>query len=97
MARAVHLRIERFLPGRLAEVRPATRRELAATMVLTVPIRYWSMKVSAEWPTDRANDAAGPPGPASFPCTRGPATRSPRPTCARIPVPPSVCTMLQRR
>jgi nitroimidazol reductase NimA-like FMN-containing flavoprotein (pyridoxamine 5'-phosphate oxidase superfamily) len=57
--RALDLFTERFLPGRLAEVRPTSRRELAATMVLGLPIQDWSLKISTDWSTDTPGDLAG--------------------------------------
>jgi len=51
--------IEHFLPGRRAEIRGTSRRELAATMVLAMPIQDWSLKISGSWPTDPADDVAG--------------------------------------
>jgi uncharacterized protein len=51
--------IDHFLPGRRAEIRATRRRELAATMVLAMPIRDWSLKISGSWPTDPADDVAG--------------------------------------
>ncbi|MGH3229223.1 MAG: pyridoxamine 5'-phosphate oxidase family protein [Streptosporangiaceae bacterium] len=56
---ALDVIIEHFLPGRRAEIRGTRRRELAATMVLAMPIRDWSLKVSGAWPTDPADDVAG--------------------------------------
>jgi hypothetical protein len=35
-----------LLPGRRADARPPTRRELAATSVVAVPLEEWSVKVS---------------------------------------------------
>ncbi len=56
---ALDLLTERLLPGRTLEVRSSSRRELAATMVLALPISQWSLKVSAGWPEDEATDVAG--------------------------------------
>lgn len=50
---------EALIPGRAAEVRPSTRRELAATLVLALPIEHWSLKVSDGWPEDEPDDVAG--------------------------------------
>jgi nitroimidazol reductase NimA-like FMN-containing flavoprotein (pyridoxamine 5'-phosphate oxidase superfamily) len=50
---------EHFLPGRGAEIRGNRRSELAATMVLAMPIQDWSLKFSGDWPTDPADDVAG--------------------------------------
>jgi uncharacterized protein len=49
-----------FIPGRVAELRASTRKELAATMVLRMPIAdgNWSLKVSAGWPDDPDEDIA---------------------------------------
>jgi nitroimidazol reductase NimA-like FMN-containing flavoprotein (pyridoxamine 5'-phosphate oxidase superfamily) len=51
---------EALIPGRAAEVRRPTRAELAATLVLALPIEDWSLKVSAGWPEDEDGDVAGP-------------------------------------
>lgn len=51
---------DRLLPGRSAETRPSTRKELAATMLLAMPIERWSLRVSEEMPDDEAEDVAGP-------------------------------------
>jgi nitroimidazol reductase NimA-like FMN-containing flavoprotein (pyridoxamine 5'-phosphate oxidase superfamily) len=50
-----------FIPGRVAELRASSRRELAATMALRLPIGAdnWSLKVSAGWPDDPDEDVAG--------------------------------------
>lgn len=52
---------EAFIPGRTAELRASTRKELAATLPLRMPIRpdNWSLKVSAGWPEDPDEDIAG--------------------------------------
>jgi nitroimidazol reductase NimA-like FMN-containing flavoprotein (pyridoxamine 5'-phosphate oxidase superfamily) len=50
-----------FIPGRTAELRASTRKELAATLPLRLPIRAdnWSLKISAGWPEDPDEDVAG--------------------------------------
>ena len=50
-----------FIPGRVAELRPSTRKEVAATLALRLPIGTdnWSLKVSAGWPDDPDEDVAG--------------------------------------
>ena len=58
-ARALELFTERVLPGRVREVRPSTPRELAATLVVALPIDQWSLKVSEGWPDDPPEDVAG--------------------------------------
>ncbi len=47
---------EHVLPGRWREVRAPTRKELAATAVLWLPIEEWSVKVNDGWPTDEGAD-----------------------------------------
>jgi uncharacterized protein len=58
--RFLDLVTEALIPGRVAEVRRPTRAELAATLVLALPIDDWSLKVSAGWPEDEEGDIAGP-------------------------------------
>ncbi len=50
---------EALIPGRVAEVRAPTDKELAATLVLRLPIEEWSLKVSTGWPEDPDDDIAG--------------------------------------
>jgi nitroimidazol reductase NimA-like FMN-containing flavoprotein (pyridoxamine 5'-phosphate oxidase superfamily) len=57
---ALDLVTEALLPGRAAEIRRPTRRELEATLVLALPITEWSLKVSDGWPDDPPEDVAGP-------------------------------------
>ena len=49
-----------FIPGRVAELRPSTERELAATLVLRMDIgpHNWSLKVADGWPEDDDADVA---------------------------------------
>ena len=56
---ALQIITERILPGRSGEIRAPLPRELAATLVLEMPIGEWSLKVSAGWPDDPAEDVAG--------------------------------------
>jgi uncharacterized protein len=57
---ALDLITDALLPGRVTELRRPTARELAATLVLSLPIEQWSLKVSAGWPDDPPEDVAGP-------------------------------------
>jgi uncharacterized protein len=50
---------EALLPGRVAELRRPNAQELAATLVLSLPITEWSLKVSDGWPEDPDEDVAG--------------------------------------
>jgi uncharacterized protein len=58
--RFLDLVTEALIPGRLGEVRRPTRAELAATLVLALPIDDWSLKISAGWPEDEEDDVDGP-------------------------------------
>jgi len=58
--RLLDLVTERLLPGRVTEVRRPTKAELAATLLLALPIDDWSLKVSDDWPEDEPADVAGP-------------------------------------
>jgi nitroimidazol reductase NimA-like FMN-containing flavoprotein (pyridoxamine 5'-phosphate oxidase superfamily) len=69
---------EHLLPGRWADARQPNRKELAATLVLSLPLSEWSVKVSDGPPDDAEEDldlpywagvvplheVAGPPQPA---------------------------------
>lgn len=49
---ALEVLSEHLMPGRWAEVRPPTKRELAGTLVLGLPLAEASVKVSAGPPSD---------------------------------------------
>jgi nitroimidazol reductase NimA-like FMN-containing flavoprotein (pyridoxamine 5'-phosphate oxidase superfamily) len=55
---ALDLITEALLPGRVTEIRRPTDRELAATLVLALPIGEWSLKVSDGWPEDPPEDVS---------------------------------------
>ena len=57
-AHALALTVDHMVPGRSATLRPSTRKELAATSVLAVPLHEASMKVRAEGPVDDPDDVA---------------------------------------
>jgi uncharacterized protein len=83
--------VEALLPGRIAEVRRSTRKELAKTLVLALPITEWSLKVSSGWPDDPPEDCAGPAWAGVIPVQVG--YRAPIPASdlrAGIAVPESV-------
>jgi nitroimidazol reductase NimA-like FMN-containing flavoprotein (pyridoxamine 5'-phosphate oxidase superfamily) len=56
---ALDVLTSRLIPGRAAEVRRPSAKELAATMVLALPLSQWSLKVSGGWPDDGEEDVAG--------------------------------------
>jgi nitroimidazol reductase NimA-like FMN-containing flavoprotein (pyridoxamine 5'-phosphate oxidase superfamily) len=47
---------EHLMPGRWADARQPNRKELAATLVLSLPLDEWSVKVSAGPPDDADDD-----------------------------------------
>jgi hypothetical protein len=51
---------EHLLPGRWTEARLPTRKELAATMVLSLPLTETSVKIADGPPTDEPEDLAWP-------------------------------------
>ncbi|WP_203453895.1 pyridoxamine 5'-phosphate oxidase family protein [Jiangella aurantiaca] len=89
--RALDVLVDRILPGRSAELRRPTKRELAATLILALPITEWSLKVSERWPDDLPEDVDGPTWAGIVPLRRGYGDPVPAPDLrAGIPVPPSV-------
>lgn len=86
--------VERVMPGRLAETRDSDARELAATLVLAVPLDDWVLKVSDGWPEDTAEDVAGGAWAGVVPLTTGNGTPVPAPDLRPgVEVPPSVRTL----
>lgn len=59
-SRALDVITDALIPGRSAEVRASTAKELAAVLVLALPIAEWSLKVSEGWPDDPDDDVDGP-------------------------------------
>jgi nitroimidazol reductase NimA-like FMN-containing flavoprotein (pyridoxamine 5'-phosphate oxidase superfamily) len=55
---ALGLTVDHMIPGRSATLRTSTRKELAATSVLAVPLREASVKIRAEGPVDEPADVA---------------------------------------
>jgi nitroimidazol reductase NimA-like FMN-containing flavoprotein (pyridoxamine 5'-phosphate oxidase superfamily) len=89
---------EALLPGRTAEVRRPSRRELQATLVLALPIAEWSLKVFDGWTKDAEDDMAGPAWAGVVPMRTTYAAPRPAPDLrAGIPVPPSVTRLGQPR
>jgi nitroimidazol reductase NimA-like FMN-containing flavoprotein (pyridoxamine 5'-phosphate oxidase superfamily) len=55
---ALDLVTNSLLPGRLGELRPHNRKELAATLILRMNIHEWTIKHSTRWPEDPDEDIA---------------------------------------
>ena len=82
---------ERLIPGRTGEIRRPTKAELAATLVLELPISEWSLKISAGWPDDPDDDVAGDAWAGIVPMVTSYAAPRPAPDLrAGIDVPDSV-------
>jgi nitroimidazol reductase NimA-like FMN-containing flavoprotein (pyridoxamine 5'-phosphate oxidase superfamily) len=85
-----------FIPGRVAELRASTRKELAATVVLRLPIGpdNWSLKISDGWPEDPESDVAAGGWAGVVPITTSYGTPMRAPDCDEsIPVAASVLQM----
>jgi nitroimidazol reductase NimA-like FMN-containing flavoprotein (pyridoxamine 5'-phosphate oxidase superfamily) len=88
---ALDLITEALLPGRVAELRRPSAKERAATAVVQLPIKEWSLKISAGWPDDPPEDVAGPAWAGVVPLHPTYGAPVPAPDLAAgIPVPPSV-------
>lgn len=88
---ALDVLTDRLIPGRAGEVRASTARELAATVVLALPLEEWSLKISAGWPEDPAEDVAGDAWAGVVPLVSGFGEPLDAPDLrAGIEVPPSV-------
>lgn len=55
---ALDLIVDHMIPGRSGTLRPSTRKELAATAVLAVPLHEASVKVRTGGPVDEPEDVA---------------------------------------
>ena len=85
-----------FIPGRVAELRASSRKELAATMVLRTPIGAdnWSLKIGDGWPEDEDDDIAAGAWAGVVPLTTTYGEPQRAPDCdPATPVPPSVRAM----
>ncbi|MCW2496843.1 pyridoxamine 5'-phosphate oxidase family protein [Jatrophihabitans sp.] len=80
-----------LIPGRVAELRRPSKSELAATLVLALPIERWSLKISHNWPEDIDDDIDGPAWAGVVPRVLGYGTPLPAPDLrAGIETPESV-------
>jgi nitroimidazol reductase NimA-like FMN-containing flavoprotein (pyridoxamine 5'-phosphate oxidase superfamily) len=89
--RFLDLVTEALIPGRRAEIRRPTKSELAATLVLALPLEDWTLKISVGWPEDEDDDVAGAAWAGVVPVREvyGDPLAAPD-LRAGIPVPPSV-------
>lgn len=82
-----------FIPGRVAELRESTGKELAATQVLRMPIGEdnWSLKIGDGWSEDDEDDVAAGAWAGVVPIITSYGTALRAPNCPdSVPVPPSV-------
>lgn len=85
-----------FIPGRVAELRASSPKELAATMALRLAIteENWSLKIGDGWPEDGEDDVAAGAWAGVVPLTTVYGEPRRAPDCELgIPVPPSVRAM----
>ena len=86
---ALDLIVDHMIPGRSATLRPSTRKELAATAVLALPLREASMKARAGGPGDEPSDVAAGTWGGHIPLVTVAGTAVPDPD-AECPVPGEV-------
>jgi nitroimidazol reductase NimA-like FMN-containing flavoprotein (pyridoxamine 5'-phosphate oxidase superfamily) len=92
---ALDLVTEGLIPGRVAELRPHSAKELAATLVLRMTVDGWTLKVADGWPEDEAADVVGPAWAGILPLRTGYERAIPAPDLAAgIVQPQSVRTLL---
>jgi len=85
-----------LIPGRVAEVRRPSAKELAATIALRLTVEDWTVKVSAGQPDDLAEDVAGPAWAGVVPLVRHyPEALDAPDLRPGIGLPPSVRRLLQ--
>ena len=95
-ARALDVITDHLIPGRVAEVRRPSAKELAATQVLALPIEEWSVKASANWPDDPDDDVAGDAWAGVVPRLISYGEPLPAPDLRTgIPVPPSILAIAE--
>jgi uncharacterized protein len=90
-ARALDSMIDRFYPGRAAELRPSTAQELKATMVIGMAIEEASGKIRSKGIGDEEEDYALPIFATRFPVTQVIGASEPCPRMpAGVPTPPGL-------
>jgi uncharacterized protein len=80
---------EAWMPGRWDTLRPPTSRELAATMVLALPLTEWSLKISNGHPDDPAEDLDAPVWAGVLPIVTSYGDPVPAPDLRGDPPPPT--------
>lgn len=75
--------VEHLVPGRVAELRESTRKELNATTLLSLPIEQFSIKTRSGPPSDAAGDIDAPVWAGVIPLTLQPGVPVPAPDMRR--------------
>jgi len=90
---ALEVLTDHLMPGRWADLRPPTAKELAATLVLALPLDECSAKVSDGWPDDPDDDLDEPVWAGTVPLAQVAGAPLPAPDLrGDPPVPPYVRT-----
>ncbi|MEN9606629.1 MAG: hypothetical protein RL605_457 [Actinomycetota bacterium] len=85
-----------LIPGRVAEVRPATKKELAATTILALPLDETSVKVRSHGVEDNPDDLGKGVWAGVLPIRTVIATPEPADDeAAALPLPPSVLDWIE--
>jgi len=79
---ALDLLTDALIPGRVAELRRPSGKELAATLVLAMTVEDYTVKVAQNWPDDPAEDVAGPAWAGVLPLRTGYSEAWPAPDLA---------------
>ncbi len=89
-ARALDLVVDHLVPGRAATLRDSTRKELAATAVLALPLAEASLKARSGAPVDDASDVEAGAWAGQVPLRLVARAPVPDEHSAGVPVPPDV-------
>jgi uncharacterized protein len=89
--------VEHVVPGRTPDARPATDKELRATLVLSLPIEEASVKIRTGGPIDDDEDMDLPMWAGVVPLSVVPAAPIPDPALPRSIPPPAYATTYRRR
>lgn len=81
--------VDHVFPDRRRDLRPTTTREFAATMLLELPVKQWSVKVGQDFAEDPADDLRthGHTWAGLVPLTTGWGPPVPDPASTHLPVP----------
>lgn len=93
--RSLDVVTDALIPGRVAEIRSHTGKELAATLILRMTVDDWTLKTSSGWPEDETPDVDGPAWAGVLPLKTGYTSAEPTYDLREgIPLPASVQALL---